>query len=780
MGPSCSTRPRAVPTSYLSLPADAPLPLASPDASAAAPVAPGDDDAWLASTRWSMRPDAPREGVTSMVLSGLTCAACAGAIEASLSALPGVLEARVHYGDARAELRWDPSRLRPADWEAALKRGGYGCAPDVAASSHALRHREGRASLWRLFVAGFCMMQVMMYATPSYVASPGDIPADLQRLLAWACWVLSIPVLLFSAGPFFRAAWQQLRHRRIGMDVPVSLGIAVTFVVSTGATFEPGGVFGHEVYFDSLTMFVAFLLTGRWLELRARHRAASALEAMVSRRAETAWRVEGEGVETQVPVTRLRAGDRVRVRAGDAMPADGMVLGGSSAADESLLTGESRPVPKRCGDSVLAGSLNLHGVLTLELTHVGADTRLEAIVALMRGAMSARPALMRLADRIAGPFLWIVLLLAATAAAVWSVIDPSRAVWVAVSVLIVTCPCALALAAPSALLTAAGALSRRGVLVRRPDAMESLARLDLLFLDKTGTLTEDRLELAGVEPLDLRRHDECTLRRMAASMASLSSHPLSRSLVEALAVPTTAELWTEVHEQAGAGIEALDAEGLRWRLGSAAWVGVEAPVVADDGVHVWFGRPGAPALRFDFDEHLRAGAIATVQALRSAGIELRLLSGDTPARVQRLAIRLGVPVAAAGASPEGKLAALRAAQAEGRCVGMVGDGLNDAPTLAAADVSFAMGQGAAVARAQADVVLLGDRLDAVATAHGQAGRTMRVMRQGLGWAVAYNLVAIPLALAGLLPPWAAGLGMALSSLVVVGNAMRLARLPEGH
>ena len=358
--------PPAVVLSTASTP-DAPI---ADERAAGLPDDAAGDDAWRGITRWSTTIEGRREGLTAMSLSGLYCAACAGTIEQALVSVPGVLAAQVHYGQASAEVRWDPQRTAPEAWVAAIRAAGYRCAPDAAAPTRALRLHESRQSLWRLFVAGFCMMQVMMYATPGYVAAPGDLEPDLARLLQWACWVLSIPVVLFSAGPFFRAALQQLRHGRPGMDVPVALGVVVTFVVSTGATFDPGGVFGHEVYFDSLTMFVAFLLGGRWLELRARHRAAAAMEAMVARRAETALRVDGQGVETLVPVASLQVGDRVRVRAGDALPADGVVIEGRSAADESMLTGESRPVDKTTGDTVLAGSLNLNGPLLLR-RHAG-------------------------------------------------------------------------------------------------------------------------------------------------------------------------------------------------------------------------------------------------------------------------------------------------------------------------------------------------------------------------------------------------------------------------
>jgi Cu2+-exporting ATPase len=438
---------------------------------------------------------------------------------------------------------------------------------------------------------------------------------------------------------------------------------------------------------------------------------------------------------------------------------------------------------------VVAGSLNLVAPVTMRVERVGADTRYAAIVALVRDAMSQRPALAASADRWAAPFLWAVLLLAASGAAVWSVLDPARAVWVAVSVLIVTCPCALSLAAPSALLAATGRMARRGVLLQRLDAIEAMARVRRVFVDKTGTLTLDR-------PQWRPRGGDAEQRWFgtAASLAAWSGHPLAQALAEAAGVaPASAGTsWQAVREQPGHGLSALDGQGVEWRLGFAAWVGAVAEAQndrAEDAAHgqdderkdtegaprVWLGRAGRPLAFFSFDERLRDDALAAVRALHALGVRVELLSGDAPARAQRMAQRLGLDAARGGASPQQKLDAVRAAQAAGDRVAMVGDGVNDAPVLAQADASFALGQGALAARASADAIVLSMRLTDVADALGLARRTLHVVHQNLGWAAAYNATCVPLALLGWLPPWAAGLGMAGSSLVVVRNALRLAR-----
>jgi Cu2+-exporting ATPase len=704
-----------------------------------------------------------------------------------------VREARVSAAAQCATVRWDPAATRIATLVAAVERAGYQAAPDTALAARTLRIAEHRLALWRLFVAAFCAMQVMMLAAPSYFAAPGDLLAEHKRLLDWGSWLLTLPVMCFSAAPFFTGAWRALRQRRIGMDVPVAIGIAVAFVASTGAAFDPHGPFGDAVYFDSLTMFIAFLLGGRMLEMRARHRAESALEAADTSLPGTAMRVADDGSVEVVGTSRLRAGDRVRVPRGHGFCADGTLLDGQTLVDEALLTGESRPLRRVAGDAVVAGSMNLQSPVTMRVDHAGADTRYEAILATMRAARTQRPAALAVADRWAAPFLWAVLLLAGCAGAVWSIVDPSRTAWVVVSVLIVTCPCALSLAAPSAFIAAAGAIGRRGLLLRKLDALAPLATMRTLFVDKTGTLTHGRLRCSASHALAASDANAIeALQRRAASLAAWSSHPLSRALRERF--EPSAAPWSAVREHPGQGIEALDEAGRRWRLGAADWA--EA-ACRDPGKHEALDKrhagigdknlaptgnagallacDGQPLMRFEFEEQLRSDVPAAVQALRADGIRVHLLSGDDERHAQRVADALGLDGATGGLSPEAKLEVLREAQRRGEVVGMLGDGINDAPVLAQADVSFAMGEGAPIARLQADGVLLADRLGDLVLARATARRALRIVRQNFAWAALYTAACVPLALAGLLPPWAAGLGMATSSLFVVANSMRLSR-----
>lgn len=752
---------------------------AAPGLAAAPLLATLDDPLELrAFTSFSADADGRRVAESALCLSGLHCGSCAGIIENALRQVSGVLSASVNGAAQRATVRWDLATASASALVAAVQRAGYGAVPDTAAAARAQRLAERRSATWRLFVAAFCSMQIMMMAAPAYFAHAGDLAPDLKRLLDWASWLLTLPVLWFSAMPFFAGAWRALRQRRIGMDAPVAIGVLVAFVASSGAAFQPGGVFGHEVYFDSIAMFISFLLGGRWLEMAARHRAAESLEASIGALPASVLRVRADGSTETLSAQRVAPGDVLRVPAGQAFAADGVLTRGHTQADEALLSGESRPVAKQPGDVVVAGSVNLQSPVEMRVERVGADTRHEAIVALMRQALAQRPTLARSADRWAGPFLAAVLLLAAGAAVAWWFIEPERAVWVAVSVLIVTCPCALSLAAPSAMLAATGALARRGVLMRRIDALETLAEVRRLFVDKTGTLTERSLRCADLQwqPGATTVAPTAELQARAASLAGWSSHPLARALAADGGQPFE---WFGTQELPGRGLQASDAQGREWRLGSAAFIGAVAAsdLRSEDEAdpEVWLGCEGRPLARFRLAERLRPGVAEAVRRLQADGVRLTLLSGDSPARAAALAARLGLDEARGGLQPQDKLAVLRAAQAGGHRVAMLGDGINDAPVLAQADVSFAMGEGALIARSHADAVVVSNRLADVADARRLAQRTMRVVRQNMLWAGAYNAACVPLALAGLLPPWASGLGMALSSLLVIGNSLRLAR-----
>lgn len=721
---------------------------------------------------------------SSVVFEGMHCAACAITLEDALRAVPGVQSVQISGASHRGQIVWSSETTRPSQWMRSVERHGYKALPANDAHTHARRREEARLMVWRWAVAAMCMMQVMMYATPAYLTQPGDISDEAMHLLRWASWVLSLPVMFFSCTPFLSKAWRDLRERQISMDLPVALGMVVTFAVSTLGTFEPEGPFGAEVFFDSFTMFVFFLLTGRWLELRMRERTAGALEAVLNRLPDSVRIRQPDGRWALVSIRRLQVGDVIEVLPGQAFAGDGLVLAGRTQVDEALLTGESRPLARQAGDRVIAGSHNLSGTLQVKIEQIGAATRYAQIVALMESASVSKPAMALLVDRWAKPFL-VTVMLAALVSAIhgWST-DPAHAVMVAVAVLIVTCPCALSLATPAAMLATAGALARSGVLVRRLSALQNLAHIDTVIFDKTGTLTRDAFEVSNIQTReDVNPADALD---WAGSLARHSLHPVSRAIWSEARrraqasgrLPALEALATHgLTEQAGQGVQGVllrpGLKDLTLRLGSDAFCA--APIRHGEHLQVSLADGSGWLASFELIEEVRPEAAAVVHALTQMGLNLKVLSGDAPSAVNKVAHAVGISDAQGGCSPQDKLQALQALQAQGHQVAMVGDGLNDGPVLAGANVSFALGQAVPLAQSKSDFVLMGSQLDALVSTLLRSRQTMRIVKQNLLWSAVYNAACVPLALLGYLPAWAAGLGMALSSLLVVLNALRLSR-----
>jgi Cu2+-exporting ATPase len=625
------------------------------------------------------------------------------------------------------------------------------------------------------------MMQVMMYATPVYLSDPADMAPEMVQLLRWASWVLSLPVLFFSCLPFFKTAWRDLTQKKISMDLPVAIGMLVTFGVSTIGTFEPQGVFGSEVYFDSFTMFVFFLLTGRWLELRLRDQTAGALEAVMNRLPDVVHRRTSDGQFEMTTLRQLRVQDVIQVRAGEAFAADARIVKGETQVDEALLTGESKPLPRHIGQCVLAGSLNLTASVEVQVESLGKQTRFGQMVTLMESASVSKPGMALIADKVAKPFLWGVLL-AAGLAALWGwQQSPAHALMVAVSVLIVTCPCALSLATPAAMLATAGALAKGGVLLRRLQALQMLAKVDTVIFDKTGTLTEENFSVQRITTRDGVRPEQALT--WAAGLASHSLHPVSRSLLRAHVKGQDLQpLVTNLQEFAGQGVQAtlhdLDSKSgatrhKELRLGSAAFCGL--PSTQQEVLQACLSDEDGWLATFEFSEALRSEAEPTLRALEKMGLRIRILSGDGQASVAQVAQRLGIQDAIGACSPEEKLRQVKLEQSLGHCVAMVGDGLNDGPVLAGADVSFALGQALPLAQSKADFVFMASDLKPLVATFQISRKTMQIVKQNLIWAGVYNFACVPLAMLGYLPAWLAGLGMACSSLGVVLNAMRLSK-----
>jgi Cu2+-exporting ATPase len=720
------------------------------------------------------------EREASLLLEGITCAACIWLNEQHVGKLAGVTAVNINYATRRARVRWDEARIKLSDILAAIAAIGYRAYPYDAAKNEEISRKERRDALWRLWVAGFGMMQVMMYAYPVYIAN-GEMSPDIESLMRWASLLLTLPVIVYSSAPFFRNAWRDLRLLRVGMDVPVALGVGAAFFASCWATLIQSG----EVYFDSVTMFVFFLLGGRYLEMTARQKALSVTEALARLLPAFAQKLANFPAERspqQVVVADLSAGDYVLVRAGDVVPADGRVIEGISCANESLLTGESKPVAKVPGDPVTGGSINAESPLIVQVEQVGDGTRLSAIIQLMERAATEKPRIVEMADRIASIFVLVLLLVAIAVAAVWYFVDPGKVLWITVSVLVVTCPCALSLATPIALTVAAGALAKDGLLVTRGHAIETLARATHFVFDKTGTLTSGHMRLQASLVTGQLSEDRC--RAMAAALEQASEHPVAAALRRAVSDELPAA--EQVVSEPGQGVEGVIA-GRVCRIGRPEYalalsgqvlpVSAEAWLECGDTVVVLADADGCLAL-FRIGDELRDEAKALINDLQIAGKQVVLLTGDAPAVAQRVAGELGILDVRAGVTPQGKYACVKELQVGGAVVAMVGDGVNDAPVLAQAQVSIAMGGGAQLARTQSDFVLLSENLDHLRFGLRRARRTLAVIRQNLWWSFAYNFVALPLAMTGFVTPWLAGIGMSASSLLVVLNSLRIQRLEK--
>jgi Cu2+-exporting ATPase len=735
---------------------------------------------------WRLVDAAYPDGDAVFGVEGIRCAACVWLIERRVAALPGVADALLNVATERLRVRWDPALCRASDVLAALRAIGYTAQPYDAARHAARLDRERKTLFRRLFVAALSMMQVMMVAYPVYLAdgdavNAGTMDADMHALLGWASLLLALPAVVYSAWPILRGAIADLRRGVPGMDVPVALGIGGAFAGSVASLVRGTGA----VYFDSITMFVFLLLGSRYLELGARRKAACALERLQRGAPASALRLTGypasRATET-VAAAALQPGDLVLVPAGQAVAADGVIVEGATDADFSLLNGESRTRALAPGDPLPGGAVNVAQAIVLRVTNGAADSTLALLVRLVERAGQAKPRLAQWADRIGAPFVLALLLVAGAVFAYWmwgSHPDPARAWAAAIAVLVVSCPCALSLATPAALAAATERLLRHGVLTVQPHVLETLARATHVVFDKTGTLTRGRPSVRLAQALGGARAPDCL--RVAAALEADSAHPLAAAL---RAAAGAADMAGSAPLRAGAlrtvvgeGVEGV-IDGVSYRLGNLAFVaalaGAAAPAPGAAGVtSVWLGRADGWLARFDLADEIRPEAAAVLARLRASGKTVMLLSGDGIEAVQDVARRLGIEEAFGDRLPQDKLDFVRALQARGAIVAMVGDGINDAAVLGGADVSFAMGEGAQLAQLHADCVLLGEGLDPLTCALDTSCATLRVIRQNLGWALVYNLAAIPLAAGGVLNPWMCGLGMAASSGLVVANALRL-------
>ncbi len=719
-----------------------------------------------------------------LLVDGLRCGACVLRLETALKQLPGLRRVRVNAASNRASILWARDSLSLFEILRGVEQAGFQARPLDARALDDQRRSEARSALKRLLVAGFGAAQAMMFALVLYLGMVDPLDEPTRNLFRWLGFLVATPVVFYSASPFFKAALRSLQRRQLGMDVPISLAIAIVY----GASLAIAMTGGHEVYFDSVSMFVFFLLCGRYLEMRGRHRAVDLSDALTRLLPPVARRYGTGQATEEVAVLELAVGERIQVQAGERIPVDGRLLSGVCSVDEAILSGESEPVAKSVGDDLLAGSLLLQGPQDLEVLRLGCDTRMAGVLEIVERAQSERPRVSRMGEAIVAHFVALVLGLAALTALFWLWLDPSRCFQSVVAVLVVSCPCAFALAVPVAITRVLALLARRGVLVAKPDAIENLANADHIVFDKTGTLTSDQrlaslrlFSSAGAgsaKAVDALNDDERSVLALVAALSKHSQHPVAQAFTPFLSGHETMPAFEGIKQHAGQGIEAWLGER-HLKLGRSAFVGLdERALKSEQSTEILLSEQGMVVAGFAVHESLRSEVPEGIKALRGQGLSIELLSGDHADKVQAIAESCAISRWHAQATPESKLEHLYDLRTDSAGVVVVGDGVNDAPILAAADVSIAMGSGSDLAKASSDIVLASSDIRHIAEARTLARQALAVIASNQRWAIVYNVIAIPLAAAGWVTPWLAALGMSVSSLGVVLNAMRIGRAQE--
>jgi Cu2+-exporting ATPase len=720
----------------------------------------------------------------SLILEGIVCAACIWLNENHLNALPGVINATINYSNNRARVRWDNHQISLSEILESISRIGYLAHPYDPDQQQKLIEKERKQQIRRIGLAGVLGMQIMILAVAMYTGDWWGMDDSFKQSFRWFSLVITLPVLLYASRPFFSAAFRDLKNFRVGMDVPVSLGIGIAFIASVVNTINGDG----EVYFDSVCMFTFFLLTARYFEMNARKRTSESTEALLNLQPAIATKlVDENGTDKQlsVPVAELVVGDRVLVRPGENIPADGSIIDGTSGINESLITGESLPVTKTKDDSVIGGSTNTESPLIIRIDKVGDDTVLASIHRLLDEAQHNKPAIAKLADQLASKFVAIILLLATGVALYWYQTDPQQWIAITIATLVVTCPCALSLATPTAITAASGQLAKIGLLPTNSLALETLAKTTDFVFDKTGTLTRGNIKL--VETISLGDKNKEQYINIAAALESGSEHPIAKSIIQAsheTGSDETTPRVSEITNTPGSGISGI-VENAQWYLGNLNYIHTvcKTPVPENELAKDHLNNLTLVALAtkekihavFAFDDELRGEAKPLISHLQRENKNITLMTGDHKAAGVRMAAALGIKNVLTDLKPADKLEQVRNMQQQGAIVAMTGDGINDAPVLAGADVSIAMGSGTQLAAAHADMILLSNHIEHLYSGYRVATKTLAIIRQNLTWAFSYNLLAVPAAAMGYVEPWLAAIGMSASSLMVVLNALRLTR-----
>jgi Cu2+-exporting ATPase len=712
------------------------------------------------------------EAEAVLVISGISCAACGWLIEHRLNQLEHVVSANLNLTTHRLMIRWVDAEIKLSQIFEEIHQLGYQAHPFSATEAEQQRIQESKTAFRRLAVAGFATMQVMMLAVPLYVGALQGILVQYEIFLRAASMLFATFVVLYSARPFFSAAIRDLKTRHLTMDVPVSIAILLAYFASVWSTFNQG----PEIYFDSVCMFTFFLLTGRFFEMRARHRMTQAGNNLLDLMPSAATKSSPEG-DIVIPASDIKVADLLIIKPGQQIPADGIVESGISAVDEAALTGEYLPIDKSPGDALIGGTHNVESQLLMRVTATGVDAELNTIMRLMDRAQQEKPAIAIFADKVASRFVAAVLIIASSIAIVWSFIDPSQAFWITLAVLVVTCPCALSLATPTALTAATASLREQGFLISKGHVLEGLNQVDRIVFDKTGTLTRGELSLEQTIPasanISLSEHQAL---KIAATLEQYSNHPIAR------AFNSTGYYSTDNIEQiTGKGVKGqlINIEHQKdafYRIGRADFAFPQQhlnPPIDDDRQWLLLADNNQPLYWFALSDSLRQGAVPMVQQLKAWGIKISILTGDPSAQVEAVATALDIDDVHKGLSPAQKLEFASNWQQQGERLMMVGDGINDVPTLARADIAVAIGQASDLTKTNADAVITNNNLTTILHALSKGKKSSNIIRQNIYWALLYNILALPLAATGFIPPWAAAIGMSVSSLIVVGNALRL-------
>lgn len=716
----------------------------------------------------------------SLILEGITCAACVWLNEKHLNSLDGVISANINYSNHRARVTWDNSKIQLSDILESISRIGYLAHPYDPDQHQRILEKERKQQIRRLGLSGLLGMQIMIFAVAMYTGDWWGIEESFKQSFRWISLVLTVPILLFASSVFYKSAYRDLSNKRVGMDVPVSLGITIAFIASMVNTIDGSG----EVYFDSVAMFTFFLLSARYFELGTRKQTSETTEALLNLKPAIATRLrdyqhtKNSSVDEQesIAVSELELNDYLLVRPGEVVPADGIIIEGSSGINESLITGESLPVTKTIDDAAIGGSTNTENPLIIQVTKLGEDSVLSSIQRLIDEAQHTKPAIAKLADRIASWFVSILLSIAAMVAYYWYTVDPSQWLEITIATLVVSCPCALSLATPTAITAASGQLAKIGLLPKRAHALETLAHATDFVFDKTGTLTEGRIQLEEII-LNTSDYDETSALTIAASLEANSEHPIAKAIISA----RRDELKTvdKLVHTTGQGIQGRIDE-TEWFIGNRDFIEQHsANTVADDtdaASKIYLATKQQCVATFVLSDSIRAEARPLIEQLHAQHKTTYLMSGDRSENANSISEQLGIQHCQANLKPEDKLNNVKALQQQGAIVVMTGDGVNDAPVLAGADLSIAMGKGTQLAAATADMILISNNIEHIYHGYQIAIKTLSIIKQNLSWALLYNVIAIPAAAMGYVEPWLAAIGMSLSSLVVVLNALRLNRI----